>query len=129
MIGGKCRECGTLQYPKTNICVNPNCGAVNSQNDHSFADAQAKLNSFTADSLTFSLDPPAYYGMVQFEDGGRGMLDITDVDINNGLQVGQPLRMVFRIKEFDVKRGFRRYFWKAVPILEEELTPKGEVYG
>jgi len=25
------------------------------------------------------------------------------------------VRMVFRIKDFDDKRGFRRYFWKAVP--------------
>ncbi len=26
------------------------------------------------------------------------------------------VKLVFRIKEFDDKRGFRRYFWKAVPI-------------
>ena len=116
LMGGKCKKCGTLQYPKTNVCVNPNCGGVNTQEDHSFADMPAKLNSFTSDSLTFSPDPPAYYGMVQFEDGGRGMLDITDVDKDNPLQVGQSLRMVFRIKEFDTKRGFRRYFWKATPI-------------
>ena len=80
----------------------------------------AKLNSFTADSLTFSPDPPAYYGMVQFEDGGRGMLDLTDIDTNSDLEVGQSLRMVFRIKEFDTKRGFRRYFWKATPDTEQE---------
>jgi hypothetical protein len=24
--------------------------------------------------------------------------------------------MVFRIKDFDEKRGFTRYFWKAAPI-------------
>ena len=23
--------------------------------------------------------------------------------------------LVFRIKQFDERRGFRRYFWKAVP--------------
>ena len=120
LVGGKCSECGTLQYPKSNVCANPNCGAVGSQEDQPFADMPAKLNSFTADSLTFSPDPPAYYGMVQFEDGGRGMLDLTDVDPNSELEVGQPLRMVFRIKEFDTKRGFRRYFWKATPDTEQE---------
>ena len=46
------------------------------------------------------------------------LLDITDVDNDSPLQVGQPLRMVFRIKEFDTKRGFRRYFWKATPTKE-----------
>jgi len=120
LIGGKCSECGTLQYPKTNVCANPNCGAVNSQEDQPFSEMPAKLNSFTADSLTFSPDPPAFYGMVQFEDGGRSMLDVTDVDPDVGLEVGQPLRMMFRIKEFDTKRGFRRYFWKATPVTTQE---------
>jgi hypothetical protein len=26
------------------------------------------------------------------------------------------MRMVFRIKDFDERRGFRRYFWKAAPV-------------
>jgi hydroxymethylglutaryl-CoA synthase len=30
--------------------------------------------------------------------------------------VGLPLRMVYRIKDFDRQRGFRRYFWKATPV-------------
>jgi hypothetical protein len=25
------------------------------------------------------------------------------------------MRMMFRIKDIDVQRGFRRYFWKAAP--------------
>jgi hydroxymethylglutaryl-CoA synthase len=24
--------------------------------------------------------------------------------------------MVYRVKEFDRQRGFRRYFWKATPV-------------
>ena len=27
-----------------------------------------------------------------------------------------PLRMVYRVKDFDRLRGFRRYFWKATPV-------------
>jgi hypothetical protein len=30
------------------------------------------------------------------------------------------VKLVFRIKEVDEKRGFRRYFWKAVPIAASE---------
>ena len=48
------------------------------------------------------------------------MLDLTDIDPNGELEVDQPLRMVFRIKEFDTKRGFRRYFWKATPDSKQE---------
>jgi len=29
--------------------------------------------------------------------------------------VGTSLKMVFRIKDFDKQRGYRRYFWKAAP--------------
>ena len=31
------------------------------------------------------------------------------------LKVGQPMRMMFRIKDVDAQRHFRRYFWKAAP--------------
>jgi len=31
------------------------------------------------------------------------------------LEVGLPLRMVFRIKERDNFRHYDRYFWKAAP--------------
>ncbi len=70
-IGGQCRKCGTLQFPKSKVCVNPNCNAFHSQDDHPFADMPSKVQSYTADRLTYSPDPPHYYGMVVFEEGGR----------------------------------------------------------
>ena len=121
-VGGKCSECGTVQFPKSGVCVNPNCGAVNTQEDHRFVGARAQLNSYTADRLTYSPDPPAYYGMVQFDEGGRAMTDITDVDPEVGLKVGMPMRLTFRVKDYDTRRGFRRYYWKATP----DITGNGE---
>jgi 3-hydroxy-3-methylglutaryl CoA synthase len=115
MIGGKCKVCGTVQFPISHICVNPNCNAVDSQEPHPFAEKTGRVNSFTADRLTYSPDPPACYGMVQFEEGGRWMMDFTDVEADK-LVVGMPMRMMFRIKDIDAQRGFRRYFWKAAPI-------------
>ncbi|MND09540.1 hypothetical protein D3C83_329490 [compost metagenome] len=52
--------------------------------------------------------------MVQFEGGGRMMADFTDID-DGKVEVGMPMRMMFRIKETDPARGFVRYFWKAAP--------------
>jgi uncharacterized OB-fold protein len=43
------------------------------------------------------------------------MADFADIAADAELQVGMPMRMMFRVKDFDAKRGFRRYFWKAVP--------------
>jgi hydroxymethylglutaryl-CoA synthase len=50
--------------------------------------------------------------MVQFAEGGRMMVDFTEVDAGQ-VEVGMPMRMVFRIKEVDPARGFTKYFWKA----------------
>ena len=114
LVGGRCRVCGTVQFPKSRICVNPNCNALNSQDDQSFADFPARVLSWSADHLTYTPDPPAHYGMVQFEPGGRLMADFTDVDVGK-VGVGMPMRMVFRVRERDTQRGFVRYFWKAAP--------------
>jgi len=113
--GGKCSKCGTLQFPRTDICVNPNCNAIGTQEPHGFADMGARIKSYTADRLTYSPDPPACYGMIEFEEGGRVMIDFTDIDAE-ALKVGQPMQMMFRIKDIDTARGFRRYYWKAAPV-------------
>lgn len=113
-VGGKCNVCGTLQFPKTNICVNPNCNAFHSQEPQPFADLEGRIMSYTADNLTYTADPPACYGMVQFDVGGRVMIDFTDVAPEE-IDVGKKMDMVFRIKDHDAQRGFTRYFWKATP--------------
>ncbi len=115
-VGGKCSKCGTEQIPAAPICVNPQCGGVGTQVPHPFADVGATLNSYTSDRLTYSLNPPAWYGMIQFAQGGRIMIDFADVVPEQGLEVGMPMRMVFRVKDYDHKRGFRRYYWKAAPV-------------
>ena len=114
LVGGRCNVCGTLQFPKSNMCVNPNCNAVGTQEDQPFADLAGRVMSFTADQLTYTPDPPQLYGMVTFAEGGRMMVDFTDADPGR-IAVGQPMRMVFRVKEQDAARGFTRYFWKATP--------------
>ena len=114
LVGGRCRNCGTLQFPSGRYCVNPKCNALDSQDPHAFSDTPAKVMSYTADALTYSADPPAYYGMIEFDAGGRMMADFTDVD-EGRVEVGMPMRMMFRIKEHDTARGFVRYFWKAAP--------------
>lgn len=114
-IGGKCSKCGTLQFPRTDICVNPNCNAIGTQEPHGFADMPGRIKSYTADRLTYAPDPPSCYGMIEFEEGGRVMIDFTDIDAD-ALKVGQPMQMMFRIKDIDTARGFRRYYWKAAPV-------------
>ena len=114
LVGGKCKACGTPQFPKMDICVNPECGAFHSQEDYEFADVPARVKTFTADMLSVSVDPPAIYGMVQFDGGGRLTADFTDCELDD-LKVGLPVQMAFKRKGADPERGFVNYFWKAVP--------------
>ncbi len=127
--GGCCTKCGTPQFPKSRICVAPNCGAVDTQEAYRFADRPAQINSFTVDQLTYTPDPPNYFGMIQFDGGGRLMSDFTDIDPDADLKVGTQMKMIFRVKDYDNRRGFRRYFWKATPIETDtgaETRQKGE---
>jgi uncharacterized OB-fold protein len=74
--------------------------------------------TYTADSLTYTPDPPNYYGMIEFEGGGRMLVEFADADAES-VFVGAPVRMVFRVKARDVRSGFIKYFWKAVPAGSE----------
>ncbi|MFH1531941.1 MAG: SDR family NAD(P)-dependent oxidoreductase [Pseudomonadota bacterium] len=131
MVGGRCTECGTPQIPRMDICVNPACRKTGTQEPYGFADRDARVMSFTGDLLAVTPDPPAIYGMVEFVEGGRIMADFTDcvlADVN----VGAPVRFVFRRRLTDKERGFSGYFWKAAPVgaveplsQEEEETDPG----
>lgn len=115
LVGGRCTKCGTPQFPASRICVAPDCGGIDTQEPYGFSERIGTINSYTADLLTYAPNPPACYGQVVFKEGGRWMMDFTDIEAGD-LAVGLPMRMVFRIREIDNQRGFRRYFWKAAPV-------------
>jgi uncharacterized OB-fold protein len=114
LVGGRCTRTGTVQFPRSEISVNQNDAAVGTQEDYPLADRPARILTYTADSLTYTPDPPNYYGMIEFEGGGRMLAEFTDTH-PDAVAVGAPMRMMFRIKAEDEQSGFAKYFWKAVP--------------
>ena len=114
LIGGVCGECGTRQFPQSRYCVAPDCHALDTQEPISFAETPAKIITWSADHLTYCPDPPLLYGMIRFEGGGQFLANFADMGTKDA-SLGLQMRMVFRIKDFDRKRSFRRYFWKAAP--------------
>ena len=113
--GGKCGACGTVQFPVLAYCVNAACGApANAMAPIALADEPAKIFTITSDWLSYHPAPPLAVGFVQFDIGARLMMEVVDAAPEQIVE-GQPLRMVFRIKERDRQRGFNRYFWKATP--------------
>jgi uncharacterized OB-fold protein len=114
LVGGKCTACGTPQFPKARLCVNPDCKKAGTQLPYSFADQVARVRTFTADNLLPSPNPPSIYGLIQFDIGGRMHAEFTDCGLEE-LQDGMKMRMVFRKRYEDDERGFVGYFWKAAP--------------
>ena len=115
LVGSKCKKCGTPQFPAQHICVNPSCKAVDEMEPYRFSDKEGHLFTYTGDNLAFTYNPPAIYGMVDFEGGGRSWFDLTDCDLDD-VKVGMLVEMTFRRKYIDEKRGNYGYFWKAVPV-------------
>jgi 3-hydroxy-3-methylglutaryl CoA synthase len=114
LVGGRCTKTGAVQFPKSDISVAQNERTIGTQEDYPLAERTARVATFTADSLVYTPDPPGCYGLIEFEGGGRMTADFTDVDADQ-IKVGQPMRMMFRIKRNDTDRGFKHYFWKATP--------------
>lgn len=117
LVGGRDVKTGTVQFPKSDISVNPNDRSTGPMDDYPLAEKRARIVTFTADSLTFSPDPPTWYGTIDFEGGGRMVAEFAEVTAEE-VEVGREMRMVFRIKGLDAARHFAKYFWKAVPVRE-----------
>jgi hydroxymethylglutaryl-CoA synthase len=117
LVGSRCKKCGTPQYPPQRVCVNPSCKAIDEMEEYRFSDKKGQLFTYTEDYLGFTLNPPALYGMIDFEGGGRFNFEVTDCEPGS-LKVGMPVEMSFRRKFVDEKRGTYFYFWKAIPVRE-----------
>ncbi len=114
-VGGRCRSCGTLQFPKSRVCVNPQCRLTDTQADYRLAESSGRVKSFTEDWQAYSVRPPAIYGNIEFEGGGNLLMELTDVDPGE-VSVGMRVGFAFRVKDLDPLRRFKRYFWKAVQV-------------
>ncbi|MBS0373886.1 MAG: OB-fold domain-containing protein [Proteobacteria bacterium] len=114
-VGGRCRQCGTVQYPRAGSCVNPDCRALGAQDEVPLAGLAGTVKTFTEDWLAFTPSPPLAYGNVALAGGGNVFIEFCDVEPGE-LAVGAAVRFVFRIKDLDRLRDTRRYFWKATPV-------------
>jgi 3-hydroxy-3-methylglutaryl CoA synthase len=110
--GGRCARCGTVQFPRARMCVNPECRAQDTQSPYRLAESSGRVKTFTEDWQAYAARPPYLYGNVEFSEGGNLLMEFTDIEAGE-LAIDAAVRFVFRIKDQDRARGFRRYFWKA----------------
>ncbi len=80
--------------------------------DRLLADSEGTIATFTVDRLAYSPSPPIVFAIVDFENGRRFPLELTDVDAE-ALKVGDKVEMTFR--KLSTADGLHNYFWKAKP--------------
>lgn len=114
-VAGRCTESGDVHFPPSRISYTQGKPLQDTQEPYCLADKHGKVLSWSAEYLSSYMAPPHQYGQVDFIGGGRVLMEFTDVgpgDIDSGIEV----EMVFRVKDIDELRGYKRYFWKAKPV-------------
>ncbi|HVT65028.1 MAG TPA: OB-fold domain-containing protein [Mycobacteriales bacterium] len=83
------------------------------------ADQRGTVTTFTIDKLAYSQSPPVVFAVIDFDDGRRLPVELTDVDADE-VAIGMRVEMTFR-KLFTAD-GIANYFWKARPTRAEEAS-------
>jgi 3-hydroxy-3-methylglutaryl CoA synthase len=114
LVAGRCEKTGEVHFPPSRLSYTQGSPALGTQRPHKLAERQATVLSWSAEYLSYYPSPPHFYGQLDFDGGGRILMEFTDV-ARGEVDSGTRMDMVFRIKDVDEIRGFIRYFWKATP--------------
>ena len=114
-VAGRCSVSGDIHYPPTRLSYTQGAPQLDTQEPYSLAEKRGNVLSWSAEYLSSDMAPPHQYGQVDFVGGGRVLMDFTDVQ-KGDIDTGTEVEMVFRIKDIDSLRHYKRYFWKATPV-------------
>ena len=117
LYGVRCRNCGTPQFhpigQKIRVCAV--CQSKDTFEDYKFSDKKGKLFTYAIDQLQPTKTPPGLNGVVDFDEGGRLICELTDYDLDK-VRIGMPVEMTYR--KMSQGQGIINYFWKAKPVAE-----------
>lgn len=80
------------------------------------ADQEGTVTTFTVDRLAYSPSPPVVFAVVDFDDGERLPVELTDVAAGD-VEIGLRVQMTFR--RLSTADGIANYFWKARPVRDQ----------
>ena len=122
LVAGRCEVTGSVHFPPSRLSYDQGKPLQDTQKPHKLADRSGRILSWSAEYLSYHPAPPHHYGQIDFDGGGRILMDFTDLDVGE-VDSGTVMEMVFRVKDVDERRGFTRYFWKATPVRATSTNP------
>jgi 3-hydroxy-3-methylglutaryl CoA synthase len=126
-VAGRCEVTGSVHFPPSRLSYDQGKPLQDTQRPYPLADRPARILSWSAEYLSYHAAPPHHYGQIDFDGGGRILMDFTDLEVGD-VDSGTAMEMVFRIKDVDERRHFTRYFWKATPVRVPDSL-KGDAHG
>lgn len=111
LYGSKCRNCGRLFFPPQRVCYY--CQSKDNYEPVRMAGMKGKLDTFSRDVLSLSLDPPTVVSVVNLEGGARFAGQMTDRD-PEAVKLGMDVELTLR--KFHEAEGYPNYFWKCQPV-------------
>ncbi|MDM8000098.1 MAG: hypothetical protein QUS33_08895 [Dehalococcoidia bacterium] len=111
----KCKQCGWIEFPIRRIC--PKCYSKDNYEQVKLLEEKVKLYSFSTDTIPTIpevTDPPQGRAIIDFANGARLELEMTDFGNIQDLKVGQPMEMTFR--RLERQGDVAAYAWKCKPV-------------
>jgi 3-hydroxy-3-methylglutaryl CoA synthase/uncharacterized OB-fold protein len=112
-VGSRCDKCGFIHLPPARVCAS--CRTVGQMTATSLADAIGTVVTYTVDRLAYSPSPPVINAVIDFDGGGRSLLELADARPDE-VAIGRRVRLAFR--RMYTAGGVHNYFWKA-RLMEE----------
>jgi 3-hydroxy-3-methylglutaryl CoA synthase/uncharacterized OB-fold protein len=107
-VGSRDREDGTVFMPPSRVSFDGE--RTDEMDPEPMADVAGTIVTFTVDRLAYSPSPPIVFAVVDFDDGGRLPIELTDTDADE-VRIGSRVEMTFR--RLFTADGIHNYFWKA----------------
>ena len=107
--GSECSNCGTRQFPVTQVCVS--CRRGDQLREVALARSGAVF-TFAQDELYPSPFPPTLMVVVDLAGGGRIYCELVDC-AHSEARIGMPVDLMFR--KFKEGGGLYHYYWKCCP--------------
>lgn len=109
LYGGKCKACGTVQYPQHRVCIE--CSDRGGLEPVKLS-RTGKVFTYVVDHVADSPDSPVASAVIDLDGGGRVLMELTDCE-QDKVEIDMPVELTFR--RYHDGFGMKNYFWKARP--------------